>query len=99
MLHGGVISSAIDVTGGLSAVVSAARKEAGGRQLETIYEIAGRVRTLDLRVDFLNPGIGEHFLVKAHALRVGKKAGVIRMELKNDKQTLIAVGIGTYVIA
>ncbi len=96
MLHGGVISSVIDVTGGLSAFVNI-QENTAGENLKARMEMADWISTLDLRVDFLHPAIGEHFVVKAYPLRTGKKIAVIRTELRNDQDNLVAVGTATYV--
>jgi len=95
MLHGGVISSAIDVTGGLAAVISIHEKM-HDESLETKIENSFRISTLDLRVDFLQPGFVKRFLVSAYILRTGNKIAVARIELHNDQDDLIAVGTGSY---
>jgi uncharacterized protein (TIGR00369 family) len=59
----------------------------------------GAIRTLDMRVDYLRPGKGKEFTATGSVLRDGKKVLVIRMELKNEEQSLIATGIGTFVVA
>lgn len=97
MLHGGAISSAIDVTGGLSAFMGLQQKMPG-ETLEARRERFGRVSTIDVRVDFLRPGIGKWFIVTAYALRTGKKIAVTRIELHNDQDDLIAVGTASYVV-
>lgn len=98
MLHGGVISAAIDVTGGLAAVISVHEKMSD-ETLESKIEKSFRMSTIDLRVDFLRPGIGRHFVVTAYVLRTGNKIAVTRIELHNDQNDLIAVGTGSYIIA
>jgi len=97
-MHGGVISSVIDVAGGLAAFL--------GMQAQYTNEpIATRLRrfeklgTIDLRIDYLTPGIGEWFEASGHVLRAGKKVAVTRIELCNQAQKRIAVGTGAYVIA
>lgn len=98
MVHGGVISSVIDVTGGLSALMGVQEKMAD-ETLKAKLERFGRVSTIDLRVDFLRPGIGKWFVAMAYTLRTGNKVAVTRIELKNDQDDLIAVGTGSYVVA
>jgi uncharacterized protein (TIGR00369 family) len=98
MLHGGVISSAIDVTGGLAAIISIQEKM-HGETLETRIERSFGISTIDLRVDFLRPGLGKRFVVSAYVLRAGNKIAVTRIELHNDQDDLIAVGTGSYIIA
>ena len=98
MLHGGVISSAIDITGGLAAFLNILANTTG-KNLKAKMEMADWLSTLDLRVDFLQPAIGMHFLVKSYPLRTSKKISVIRTELRNDRDELLAVGTSTYVSA
>lgn len=97
-LHGGVISAVIDVTGGLAAFLSLQQKIAN-EALEVKIERFGRLGTIDLRIDYLRPGLGQHFTSVGHVLRAGNKVAVTRIELKNDQDQLIAVGTGAYVIA
>ncbi len=63
MLHGGVISSIIDITGGLSAVMSI-KEDTADDNPKTRREMADRVSTIDLRVDFLRPATGSALLPK-----------------------------------
>jgi uncharacterized protein (TIGR00369 family) len=98
MLHGGVISSVIDATGGLCAAMGV-QQTMSRRTLEARLERLGKVSTIDLRVDFLRPGVGKGFIAKAHNLRTGNKIAVARVELSNDQNDLIAVGTGSYLVA
>jgi len=98
ILHGGVISCMIDVLGG--AVASWHQiKDIKDRPVEEQLKRMGAVRTLDQRVDYLRPGKGKEFTVTGSILRDGKKVLVIRMEMKNEEQSLIATGIGTFLVA
>jgi len=97
MLHGGVISSVIDVTGGLAAFMGF-QQRTPDESLEDKVRRFGSVSTIDLRVDFLRPGKGGRFVVTAFALRAGNKVASTRTELVNDKDELIAVGSGSYVM-
>ncbi|MBN2428461.1 MAG: thioesterase family protein [Deltaproteobacteria bacterium] len=97
-LHGGVISSVIDVTGGLVAFLGA-QQQLADKSLEKRLEIFGKLGTIDLRVDYLRPGLGEWFISTGYILRTGRKVAVTRVELHNDRDSLIAVGTGAYVIA
>ena len=97
-LHGGVISAVIDVTGGLAAFLSLHRKgehEAREARIERFSKLG----TIDLRIDYLRPGLGNRFESVGHVLRAGHKVAVTRIELQNDQDQLIAVGTGAYVIA
>ncbi len=96
-LHGGVVSSTLDLTGGLVAFLSAIRN-AEGRSPEEKVERLANVGTIDLRVDYLRPGVGAHFFASAYLLRSGNKVAVTRMELHNDEDSVIAVGTGAYLV-
>jgi len=98
MLHGGAISSVIDVAGGLAALMGVQQKMSG-ESLEARLAKFGSVSTIDVRVDFLRPGTGKWFVATAYVLRTGKKIAVTRIELHNDKNQMIAVGTGSYVVA
>lgn len=97
-LHGGVISSVIDVTGGLAAFMGLQQKLID-LPLETKLEKFRKLGTIDLRIDYLRPGVGKAFEAVGYGLRTGHKVAVTRIELKNDLGQLIAVGTGAYVIS
>ena len=97
-LHGGVISSVVDVTGGLSAYMGILQKMSG-KSPEAKLEKFGRLGTIDLRVDFLRPGLGRTFTSTGYNLRIGNRVVVTRIEVHNDADDLIAVGTGSYVVA
>ena len=96
-LHGGVISSVLDVTGGMVAWTGIMKKMEG-QSFDEISERFNKIGTIDIRVDYLRPGLGEYFIATGSTLRTGNKVSVSRMELHNDKGILIAVGTGTYVV-
>lgn len=96
-LHGGVISSSLDVIGGAVAFLGAI-KRMRLKSLERELERFGNLGTIDLRVDYLRPGLGKHFVATGYVLRTGSRVAVTRMELHNDEQRLIAVGTGAYVV-
>ena len=96
-LHGGVISSVLDVTGGMVAWIGIMKKMEG-QSFDEISERFNKIGTIDIRVDYLRPGLGEYFIATGSTLRTGNKVSVSRMELHNDKEILIAVGTGTYVV-
>jgi uncharacterized protein (TIGR00369 family) len=97
ILHGGVISAVLDVAGGTVAALGIVRKWMG-HPLEEIGKRLLNVGTIDLRVDYLRPGRGKHFLATGSIMRTGQKVAVVRMELHNDADLLIAVGTGTYTV-
>jgi uncharacterized protein (TIGR00369 family) len=97
-LHGGVISSVLDVVGGLVAFIALLKRE-GVQSLKDEADKFSRLGTIDLRVDYLRPGLGETFSAKGLVLRAGRKVAVTRMESHNEEDSLIAVGTGAYSIS
>ncbi|MDH3715002.1 MAG: thioesterase family protein [Gammaproteobacteria bacterium] len=98
VMHGGVISSVLDVTGGLVALLGVIERTRSGKLAEKLARFE-RLGTIDLRVDFLRPGDGDYYLAKGYLLRTGSRVAVTRMELHNDAGVLIAVGTGAYVVS
>ena len=96
-LHGGVISSSLDVVGGLVAFVALLDQNLV-HAFDKGLERFSKMGTVDLRIDFLRPGLGGSFVATGSILRAGRRIAVTRMELHNDSGTLIAVGTGTYSI-
>ena len=97
-LHGGVISSTLDFMGGLVAFLGVLRT-LEGQPPEVMAARFAKIGTIDLRIDYLRPGIGRRFFATGYVLRTGNKVAVTRMELHNDQGQLIAVGTGAYMVA
>ncbi len=97
-LHGGVISSVLDATAGFALLCTLAEKY----HHETVDQLAirfSRMGTIDLRIDYLHPGMGKHFISSAVVTRVGGRIGSVQMRLENDSGTLVATGAAAYVIS
>jgi uncharacterized protein (TIGR00369 family) len=100
MLHGGVISAVLDVSCGIGAMLSLIEKHiAQGEPLEVHVARFSRLSTIDLRVDFLRPGLGQWFVAKAEILRSGNRVAVVRSELRNDSEELIAAAVATFTVS
>jgi uncharacterized protein (TIGR00369 family) len=97
-LHGGVVASTLDATGGLVAFLGMLDSMHGSSREEKMERFS-RMGTIDLRIDYLRPGLGRHFLASGYILRMGNRVAVTRMELTNDEKRLIAVGTGAYLVA
>ena len=96
-LHGGVISSVLDLVGGMNAWLGV-MKQMKDRSLDDLVERFIKIGTIDLRVDYLRPGFGNYFISSGNIMRTGNRVSVVRMELENDQKQLIAVGTGTYIV-
>lgn len=97
MLHGGVSSAVLDVAGGLAAMLSLIERHADLPLDEQLARTA-RVSTIDLRVDYLRPGLGKQFHTRAEIIRAGSRVAVVRTELLNEEQTLIASAVAAYTL-
>ena len=56
-----------------------------------------RLGTIDLRVDYMRPGIGARFKVRAEVLRLGSRVATTRMEFLADSGELLAAGMAAYI--
>ena len=92
ILHGGVISATLDVAGGFALMLSLAG------EMPAIPTSFPKMGTIDLRVDYLRPGRGKHFIATARIVRKGSRIAVTHMELVNDAGELIATGSAAYVV-
>ena len=88
-LHGGVISGSLDVVGGLVSFLDVLDKRGFDSDEEGLKAFS-RLGTIDLRVDYLRPGLGQYFVATGYVLRTGTRVAVTRMELHNDSDDLVA---------
>lgn len=94
-IHGGVISAALDAMGSLAVMAAMAAKhmdETPAKRLERFT----RHSTIDMRIDFLRPGIGDEFAIHAEAVRVGARVGNARMEFRAADGKLLSTGAAAY---
>jgi uncharacterized protein (TIGR00369 family) len=78
--HGGPIAAFIDITGDFAIGML----------------VGGGVPTINLRTDYLRPGIGDALTAVARVRRTGKMAAVVDIEVFDDDKKLVALGRGTY---
>ncbi len=96
-LHGGVISSVLDVMGALVLMAAMAERHPH-ENVEQVTHRYAKLATIDLRVDFLRQGQGLHFVATAEVLRLGGRVGATQMRLHNDEGTLIATAAAAYMV-
>lgn len=97
-IHGGVISAALDAIGSAAVMAALAAKhmdEPPAKRLERFAKLG----TIDLRIDYLRPGIGEFFTIHAECLRVGSRVGTARMEFCGPDGTLMSAGAAAYIVS
>jgi uncharacterized protein (TIGR00369 family) len=96
-LHGGVISSVLDATGGL-AVMWAIADFHSSESAEEIMQRFAYIGTIDLRIDYLRQGTGERFTASSHVVRLGRRIATTQMQLLDDQDILIATGTANYIV-
>ena len=78
--HGGPIASFIDIVGAFAIGMM----------------VGGGVPTINLRIDYLRPSIGDYIDATAVVRRAGGSTAVVDVEVFGPDGKLVAVGRGTY---
>lgn len=97
-LHGGVISAVLDATGGFAIMVAIGEKFCD-EDADQVMARFGKIGTVDLRIDYLHPGIGREFRATANVTRLGGRIASVQMALRGDDDALIATGAASYVVS
>ncbi len=78
--HGGPIAAFIDTVGDYAIGIL----------------VGGGVPTINLRIDYLKPAVGDHLRATAKVRRRGRSVAVIDVDVFDAKGALVAIGRGTY---
>lgn len=78
--HGGPIASFIDIVGDFAIGMM----------------VGGGVPTINLRIDYLRPSVGDYIDATAVVRRAGRSTAVVDVEVFGPDGKLVAVGRGTY---
>lgn len=97
-LHGGVIASTLDALGGGALMVAMVDKHPADSVAQAMARFA-KLGTIDLRVDYLRPGLGQHFIASAEITRLGGRVGSTQMRLHNDSGLLVATAAAAYIVS
>ena len=97
-LHGGVISAGLDSVGGLAVMAAIGARHMSESPAQRLQRF-GKLSTIDLRVDYLRPGISEHFELRAQVLRLGSRVASTRMEFLGADGKLLASGAAAYIVS
>lgn len=97
-LHGGVISATLDAMGGLAVMAAIGARHMDEAPEQRLHRFA-KLGTIDLRIDYLRPGIGERFELQAEVLRLGSRVASTRMEFFGEDGKLLASGAGAYIMS
>lgn len=97
-LHGGVISATLDAMGGLAVMAAIGARHMDEAPMQRLMRF-GKLGTIDLRIDYLRPGIGERFVLKAQVMRLGSRVASTRMEFLGADGKLLSTGAGAYIVS
>ena len=97
-IHGGVISAGLDSMGGLAVMAAIAARHMEDTPQQRLQRFS-RLGTIDLRVDYMRPGIGKAFLLRAEVLRLGSRVANTRMEFLAEDGELLSVGSAAYIVS
>jgi len=97
-VHGGVISASLDAMGGLACMCAMGAQHFAESVSDRLKRFS-KLGTIDLRVDYLRPAIGEQFILKAQVLRLGSRVASTRMEFCAQDGTLLSAGAAAYIVS
>jgi uncharacterized protein (TIGR00369 family) len=80
-LHAGVLTSVADTACGMAALTL----------LPESYDILA----VEFKINLMKPAIGTHFAAKAEVLQSGKKLSIVRCDIYNNQEKLIATMTNT----
>lgn len=97
-LHGGVISAGLDAMAGLAVMAAIGARHMSEPPSQRLQRF-GRLGTIDLRVDYLRPAVGERFDLHAAVMRLGSRVASVRMEFQRDDGELLSTGSAVYIVS
>jgi uncharacterized protein (TIGR00369 family) len=97
-VHGGVISAGLDAMGGLAVMAAIGARHMDESPAERLHRF-GKLGTIDLRIDYLRPGISEYFDLRAEVLRLGSRVASTRMEFMGADGKLLSTGSAAYIVS
>ena len=97
-IHGGVISACLDAMGGLACMAAIGARHMDEAPLQRLHRFS-KLGTIDLRIDYLRPGISEHFELRADVMRLGSRVASTRMEFLGADGKLLSTGAGAYIVS
>jgi len=81
--HGGPIASFIDTVGDFAIGMM----------------LGGGVPTMNIRVDYLKPAVGDYLTAVASVRRTGRTVTIVDIDVLNPQDSLVAIGRGTFASA
>jgi len=84
--------------GGLACMAAIGARHMDEPPEQRLHRFA-KLGTIDLRIDYLRPGIGSHFELSAEVLRLGSRVASTRMEFRGPDGKLLSAGSGAYIVS
>ena len=97
-LHGGVISAGLDAMAGVAVMAAIGARHMDEAPAQRLHRF-GKLGTIDLRIDYLRPAMGDRFELRANVLRLGSRVATARMEFLGADGTLLASGAAAYIVS
>lgn len=97
-VHGGVISAGLDAMGGLAVMAAIGARHMDESPAQRLQRFS-KLGTIDLRVDYLRPGIGEWFELRAEVMRLGSRVASTRMEFLGADGKLLSTASAAYIVS
>ena len=97
-LHGGVISASLDAMAGIAVMAAIGARHMDEPPLERMRRF-GKLGTIDLRIDYLRPALGERFTLHGEVLRLGSRVATTRMGFHDAEGKLLASGSAVYIVS
>ena len=97
-LHGGVISATLDAMAGIAVMAAIGARHMDEAPAERMRRF-GKLGTIDLRIDYLRPAVGERFVLRGEVLRLGSRVATTRMEFGDSGGRLLATGSAAYIVS
>jgi len=93
-----VISAGLDAMGGLAVMAAIGARHMDEPPLQRLHRFS-KLGTIDLRIDYLRPGISERFELRAEVMRLGSRVASTRMEFLGADGKLMSTGAGAYIVS
>jgi len=97
-IHGGVVSAGLDAMAGLAVMAAIGARHMDEPAAQRLQRF-GKLGTIDLRIDYLRPAIGEYFELRAEVMRLGSRVASTRMEFLGADGKLLSTGAGAYIVS
>ena len=97
-LHGGVISAGLDAMAGVAVMAAIGARHMDEAPAQRLHRF-GKLGTIDLRIDYLRPAMGDRFELRANVLRLGSRLATTRMEFVGADGMLLATGAAAYIVS